>query len=383
VSNHYEVIVVGLGAMGSAALFHIAKRGRRVLGLEQFDIPHQRGSSHGITRIIRLAYYEDPSYIPLLIRAFELWRELEERSGSRLLHVTGSIDAGPRDSAVFEGSRRSCELHGIRHEVLDSRALSARFPGYRLPPQTMAVFQPDGGFLLPEQCICSHVMLAQEQGAEAHTREAVLDWEPLGERVRVRTGRGEYVADRLILTAGAWIGKLAAPLRGHAVPERQVLAWFQPHRPELFTPVRFPVFNLGVEEGRYYGLPVYAVPGFKVGRYRHRNEVVDPDAWDRECGPKDEALLRSFAERYFPDGAGALMSMQSCMFTNTVDGHFVLDFHPDLPQVILASPCSGHGFKFASVIGEVLADLATSGQTRYNVALHRLERLSAPSEKTL
>jgi sarcosine oxidase len=370
----YDAIVLGVGGMGSAALYHLARRGRRVLGLERFDVPHELGSSHGVTRIIRLAYYEHPSYVPLLRRAYALWRELERGAGERLLLVTGSVDAGPPGSVVFEGSRRSCEAHGLPHEVLTGAELSRRFPGYRLPPETMAVLQPEGGFLLPERCIVAHVTAAQARGAEVHARERVLGWEPRSGGVRVETERGRYEADRLVVTAGAWAGALIPELAGLAVPERQVLAWFQPRRRTSFTPARFPVFNVLVEEGRYYGLPVYGVPGFKVGRYHHLGEQGDPDRIDRAPHPADEELLRAFAGRYFPDGAGPTMALKVCLFTNTPDEHFIVDHHPRHPEVVVASPCSGHGFKFCSVIGEIVADLAERGETAHDIALFRLGR---------
>lgn len=378
----YDVIVIGLGAMGSAALFHLARRGRTVLGLERFNIPHEHGSSHGITRIIRLAYYEHPSYVPLLRRSYELWHELERAAGIQLLYETGSIDAGPPRSAVVEGSLRSCKLHDLPHEVLTSAELTARFPGYRLPSDTVAVLQPQGGFLLPELCISYHVIGAQAAGAEVHAREQVLDWQPSSRGVVVTTERGVYEAEKLIASAGAWMGKLVPRLSGLAVPERQVLAWMQPRQAELFRPDRFPVFNLLVEEGRYYGFPVFGIPGFKVGRYHHREEIVDPETMDRGCHPKDEQLLRSFTERYFPDAAGPTTAMHACMFTNTPDGHFVLDVLPLHPQVIVASPCSGHGFKFATVVGEILADLAIDGATRHDISLHRLARFAGQSVAT-
>src|SRR5215813_1719638 len=205
--KHYDVIVVGIGGMGSAAAYHLALKGKKVLGLEQFDIPHEKGSSHGITRIIRLAYYEHPSYLPLLRRAYELWRELQQQAGEQLLFITGSVDAGPAGSPVFEGSRQSCETFGLPHDILTGAQLNQRFPGYRLPRETMAVFQPEGGFLTPERCIVAHVTMAQARGADIHAREPVLAWEPVGERVRVRTHRATYEADKLVIAAGAWAAK--------------------------------------------------------------------------------------------------------------------------------------------------------------------------------
>lgn len=375
-STGYDVIVVGVGGMGSATAWHLARRGFRVLGLEQFNIPHELGSSHGQTRIIRLAYSEHPSYVPLLLRAYALWREIEERAGERLLHITGALDAGPADDWVFQGSKTSCEEHGLPHEILTGAEVNRRFPGYRLPEDTMAVFQTDGGFLLPERCIVAHVEAAQEEGAEIHGCEPVLDWTSDGRGITVKTAKSTYTADRLVITAGAWIGKVVDRLEGLVQPERQVLGWFQPRQLELFLPDRFPVFNLQVAEGRYYGLPVHGVPGFKIGRYHHLDEQVDMDGIDRFAHPRDEAVLRAFAERYFPDGSGPATSLKVCAFTNTSDGHFILDTHPEYANVFVASPCSGHGFKFCSVIGEVMADLAITGRTSHDIALHGLERFA-------
>jgi sarcosine oxidase len=223
------------------------------------------------------------------------------------------------------------------------------------------------------------VTAAQALGAEFHAHERVLEWEPLHGGVRVRTKRGLYEADKLVVTAGAWDGQLVDVLDGLAVPERQVLAWLQPIRPEHFRLDSFPVFNLLVDEGRFYGFPVFGVPGFKFGKYHHLEETTDPETVDREVHDRDEKLLRDFAERYFPDGSGPTMNLQTCMFTNTPDNHFVMDLHPEYEQVSFASPCSGHGFKFASVVGEIMADLAEKGMTRHPINLFRLGRLVKPA----
>ena len=373
----FDAIVVGIGGMGSAACWQLARRGMRVLGLERFDIPHAMGSSHGVTRIIRLPYYEDPAYVPLLRRAYALWRELEAASGERILVTTGSLDGGVEDGAVFQGALHSARAHGLAHEVLSGAAVNARFPAYALPDAHRLVLQPEGGFVLSEQAIVAHVAAAQVLGAEVHARERVLGWEAVGDGVSVATDRGRYAARRLVLTAGAWMGEVAPVLASLAVPERQVLAWLQPEDPALFAPERFPVFNLELAEGRYYGLPVYGVPGFKLGRYHHLGEVVAPDADWRDVGARDEAVLREFAARYFPSGAGPVMALRACLFTNTPDEHFVLDVHPEFPQVVLASPCSGHGYKFCSVIGEILADLAAEGGTRHEIGFLGLSRFGA------
>ncbi|MGH8871221.1 MAG: N-methyl-L-tryptophan oxidase [Acidimicrobiia bacterium] len=371
----YDVIVVGVGGMGSAALHHLARRGLRVLGLEQFDIPHDQGSSHGVNRIFRLAYYEHPSYVPLMIRARDLWLDLEMAAGERLVHVTGSVDAGPADSEVFSGSLDSCRIHGLDHDVLDSVALARRFPGYRLPEDTMTVYQPEGGFVLSERCIVAHVNAALGDGAEVHAREPVHDWSVTTQGgVRVESSRRAYEAARLVITAGAWASTVLPDMVGLAIAERQVLGWFQPKRPELFTPDRFPVFNLAVPEGRYYGCPVFGVPGFKIGRYHHLEEATTPETVNRVVDDRDESVLRTALDRYFPDADGPTMALKTCLFTNSPDEHFIIDTWPEHPQVIVAAGFSGHGFKFASVVGELLADLALDGRTTQDISMFRLSR---------
>ena len=369
--NRYNTIVVGLGTMGSATAYYLARRGKRVLGLERFDIPHDMGSYQGYTRIIRMPYYEHPSYVMLLKRAYELWREIQQIASEQLLHITGSLDIGPADAWVFKGALRSAMEYELEHEVLTGLELAQRFPGYQLPHDMMALYQPDGGFLVPERCVVGYCTAALQQGAELHGREGVLHWEALpgGEGVRVHTERASYEADSLVICAGAWNDSLLGFLRGLIMPERQVLAWFQPQRPELFQPNNFPVFNLLVDEGRVYGFPVHGVPGFKIGKYHHLEESGSPEELSREVTPADEQLLRELTARYFPAAAGPLLTLKSCMFTNAADGHFLLDLHPDYPQVSYASACSGHGFKFGSVIGEILADLAMYRQTRHNIEL--------------
>jgi sarcosine oxidase len=361
--------------MGSAALYHLARRGLRVLGIERFDSPNDRGSSHGVTRMIRLAYYEDPAYVPLLRRAYELWRELEACAGERLLRITGSIDAGPPDGGVFAGSLRSCQQHGLVHEVLEADQLRRRFPAYRLDPAALALLQPDGGFLLAERSIAAHLAAARVCGADFHAGERVVGWEPAGEGVRVWTDRREYHAERLVLAAGAWMSELTGlPV----VAERQVVAWLAPLRPELFLPDRFPVFNveLGADE-HYYGLPAFGIPGLKVGCFHHLRQQGPADSLDREPNSEDRDLLRSFVERCFPDGAGEVIELQTCMFENSPDEHALLGRLLGAPQVSVAGGFSGHGFKFCSVVGEILADLTIEGATRHDIAFLAPERVAS------
>lgn len=374
---HYDVIVAGIGAMGSAAAYQLARRGRRVLGLERFDIPHAMGSSHGVNRIIRLAYFEHPLYVPLLRRAYELWRETEAAFGEQLLHITGGLDAGPADGRVVAGSLAACREHDLPHELMDARETRRRFPAYRLAEGHVANFQADAGFVMSERAIVAQSTMAMAAGADIRGREALTGWEPTaGGGVRVTTTRATYEAERLILSTGAWIADHAPGLARLAVPERQVLGWFQPRDPAPFALGAFPVSIVETRFGSCYQFPVFHVPGFKIGLYNHRRETGHADTLSREPNARDEAALREVMRDVFPAADGPTLALRCCLFTNTPDEHFVIDTLPGLPQVIVASPCSGHGFKFASVIGEILADLTTSGSSRHEMSLFRLDRFA-------
>ena len=369
--DRYDVVVVGVGGMGSAALYHLARRGKRVLGLERFDLLHEQGSSHGLTRIIRLAYFEHPDYVPLLRRAYELWRALEAEAGEQLLHVTGIVEGGDR---ILDGVLRSCEEHDIAHEVLNGAQIAERFPAYRLPPGMDVVHQPDGGFVVPERCIVAHVEGALSHGATLRARERVLEWKQNENGVRVATDRSVVEADTLVLTAGAWSQDVARLPAGLVRGVCQSLAWLQPTRPELFEPDRMPVFNLALDGEHFYGFPAHGIPGFKLGRYDHFGSGGDPDTIAREPTLEDEAPLRAFAERYFPDGAGPTVALKTCLFEPSPDEHFLIDRHPDAPSAVVAAGFSGHGYKFCSVVGEILADLAINGSTAHDIGLFRLDR---------
>ena len=371
--DRYDVVVVGVGGMGSAALYHLARRGKRVLGLERFDVPNDMGSSHGITRIIRLAYFEHSDYVPLLRRAYELWHELESEAGEQLLHTTGIVEAGER---IYEGALRSCADHDLPHEVIDGRELGRRYPAFRLPADLPVFFQPDGGFLLPERCIVAHVNGALASGAVVRARERVLEWAEIENGVRIRTDRGVVETERLVLTAGAWSQDVARLPPGMAGALRQSVAWLQPLRPELFTPERLPVFNLVLDEEHFYGFPAFGIPGFKVGRYDRFGQGGDPDEISREPTQEDEAPLRAFTERYLPDGAGATLALKTCLFEPSPDEHFLIDRHPDASSAVVAAGFSGHGFKFCSVVGEILADLVLDGETGHDIDFLRLTRFS-------
>jgi sarcosine oxidase len=373
----YDAIVIGLGGMGSATLFELARRGLKVLGIEQFYVPHEFGSSHGLTRIIRLAYFESPAYVPLLFRAYELWREIETLSGDKLLYTTGSIDAGREHTRTVQGSLHACHEFSLQHDLLDAASVNKRFPGYQLERDMLGIFQPQGGFLLPERCIFNYVLAARESGAIIRTQEKVIGWEKTSEGVAVRTASAHYQASRLVIAAGPWARNLVPELQALAVPERQVQLWTQPDQPDLFRPDCFPVFNLQASDDeslRYYGFPIHGIPAFKIGQYHHRHEQGDPEELSRQVEGDDVLLLRQGIERFFPKANGATIAAKTCMFTNSPDEHFILDMHPETARVAIAAGFSGHGFKFCSVVGEIMADLVTLGGTQHNIAPFRLNR---------
>ena len=369
----YDAIVIGVGGMGSATVFHLAQSGCRVLGLERFGIPHAFGSSHGSTRIIRLAYSEGPEYVPLLHAAYRYWREIEEVSGESILQVTGGLDVGPAGSWTVEGSRQSCLEHGLAFEELDGAEINRRFPGYRLPDSMRAVYQPDGGYVRSEIAVQAYAAAARALGAEIVTDARVHGWQRDGDGVRVDTADGRYEARKLVITAGPWVGELVPDLRRMCRPERQVMLWTEPLHDTAFDPARFPVFNMEAPSGRYYGFPDDRGEGFKIGKYYHlRQQVSDPDGLDRNCHPEDEAVLRDAIEAYLPEANGATRRMAACMFTNTPDTDFVLDRLGDANDVFVAAGFSGHGFKFCSVVGRVMADFCLDRPPRWDIGRFRL-----------
>ena len=361
--------------MGSAALFHLARRGRRVLGLEQFEVPHTRGSMHGATRIIRVAYFEHPDYVPLVQRAYELWRELETLGGEQLLYVTGALEVGPADGLLIPGTIRACEVHDLAHDVLEPADVRRRYPAFEPPEGSIAIDQPDGGFVLAEQAVRAHAAQAVAAGAELRTGEPVLDWEAREDGVTVRTAAGTYEADRLVLTPGAWAaGLLRLPPELFRV-ERQVLGWFEPVRSEELTPDRMPVFIFEQDGIHHYGFPVVDELGLKLGRMHYPGQVVPPESGIPDASPDEAEPLHEFLRRCVPAAAGRLVEARSCLFTMLPDENFLLDLHPTEPNVVIASACSGHGFKFAPVVGEILADLALDGFTRHAIDFLRYTRL--------
>lgn len=366
----FDLIIVGLGGMGSAAAAHAASRGKRVLGIEQFQPAHHQGSSHGRSRVIRLAYFEHPAYVPLLRRAYELWRQLEKRTGRSLLQITGGLMIGTPESEVVSGSLRSAREHRLDHEVLDAAQIRSRFPALTPGPEIVALFEKEAGIVFPEEAIRAHLDLAVDNGAHVHFDERVERWSSSSSgTMEVRTSRGAYETDRLILAPGSWAPELFKidwlPLE----VEPQQLHWFDPGGgPAPFMPDRFPIYIWDIGNGiQFYGFPADDEGRVKVAFFRSKvtGETAMRDAL-RPCIP-------ALAD-------GVLVETVSCKYTLTPDHHFVIGHHPDYANVVIASPCSGHGYKFASVIGEILADLAIDGATRHPIDLFAPRRFtSSPS----
>jgi sarcosine oxidase len=377
-SNH-DVIVVGVGAMGSATCLALARRGVRVLGLERHGIPHDQGSSHGQSRMIRCAYYEHPDYVPLLLRSWELWLQLCEEAGRSSLHATGGLYMGPPASEFVQASLHAAAEHGLEFERLDRGQLQNRFPQFDLPADFIGMHESKAGFLVPEWCIEDQVHLARTHGAEIHEHERVESWTCVGGGVQVQTAAGTYTAERLVLCAGAWMPELLTlpvPLQ----VTRQVLGWTQPKDPASLQRGTFPVWAIDCPgTGQLYGFPITkGLPGpcgFKVALHAP-GATVNPDTVDREARPGDEATFLEHVQAWIPAAGTTVEAMRICMYTNSPDEHFIIDRHPEYERVTVATGFSGHGFKMSSVIGEILADLSTDGSTEHPVDFLSLRRFN-------
>jgi sarcosine oxidase len=365
----YDTIVAGLGAMGSSALMHLAARGMRVLGLDRDSPPHTQGSTHGETRIIREAYYEHPSYVPLVQRAYECWAELERASGEALFIRTGGMAIGHPDADVVRGALASAVLHGLPHEVLSADEIRRRVPILVPEPDDIAIWEPRAGVLRPELAVSSALRLARQHGATIATDETITAWQATPDGVTVTTALGAtHAARTLVLAVGSWLAGLVPELADVLTIERQVALWFRPTRDAAaFGPDRCPIM---IWEHRndeaWYGIPDIG-GGYKASLHHGGQRVRTPAEIRRTVGDDDIAPVRTLLRRYMPALDGPPIRSTVCIYTDTPDADFLLDWHPHHPSVLLASPCSGHGFKFASVIGELIADLVTTGASRYDL----------------
>jgi sarcosine oxidase len=369
-----EVIVGGLGAHGSSAAYHLASRGASVLGFDRFERGHTLGSSGGLSRIIRLSDYEHPDYVPLLRRAWTLWRELERDGDETLLTETGGLYAGDPDGELVGGALKSARTHRLEHEVLDAAALRGRYPLFDWPDGWQGVFERQAGWLAPERSIETHLRLAEESGATLRFDEPVERWESTPDGVRVTTAAGTFEAKQLVIAAGAWASQLVPSLATKLSVERNVLFWFEPTAErEAFASL--PIYIVDDTDRIFYGFPYIEGQGVKVAGL-HFGDKADPDSVDRTASARDEERVRAWLWRRMPLANGERLDAKVCMYTNTPDANFIVDRVADHPNVVVASACSGHGFKFSSVIGEILADLVIDGESRHPIGFLSAERLA-------
>ena len=373
-STRYDVVVVGCGGVGSAVSQNLSSRGMKVLTLEKFGLNHENGSSHGKTRIIRLAYYEDERYVPLLRRAFELWRELERKTGKTLMRLTGGLMMGNPEGELLTGVLRSVKTHGIPYRMLSASETEARFEAFDLDESFSAVFEENAGILFPEECIEASVQLAKEAACEFRFNEEVTKWRSGPPGVKVQTSKGGYAADKVVFCTGAWTGRLL----GRVIPleiERQVPLWFSSGGLDFFTPARMPIF-ISEESGKrfFYGIPDVG-HGVKVAR-THGGVMVDPDTVSRKVTDEDTKPVKAFASERLPMLGREPIASTTCRYANTPDLNFAVGLLPKDPRVAVVSACSGHGFKFTGVLGEVVADLVTSGRSRFDISFIGLDRFS-------
>jgi len=370
----YDTIVLGTGGAGSAALYHLALRGVSALGIDRFPPGHDRGSSHGQTRIIRQAYFEHPDYVPMVLRAYELWRELEERSGEKLYYDVGLLQVGPPQGEVIPGVRSSAQIHGLELEDLSPSQVAARFPGFYVPADYAAAFERKAGYLRVEACVAAHARAAQNLGAKLHIGETALNWQITGDHAVVTTDRQAYRAQRLIITAGAWAGQLLANLGIPLEVRRKPLYWWRGKNEHFQADRGCPGYLYEVPEGCFYGFPQIDERGVKVAEHTGGPLVPDALALDRSLDTGDQSRVAAFIRQYLPDLTTDCLGDAVCMYTMTPDQNFIVDRHPQHPQVVFAAGLSGHGFKFTSMLGETLCELVLDGRTQAPIEFLKLSR---------
>ncbi|WP_432777143.1 N-methyl-L-tryptophan oxidase [Brevibacillus gelatini] len=374
----YEVIIVGAGSMGMAAGYYLARRGISTLLIDAFDPPHTMGSHHGDTRIIRHAYGEGRQYVPFALRAQEMWAELEQASGVKLFNQTGVLSAGAHDCAFLWEVRESAERYSLPLEVLTAQQVRERWAGIELPDHFYACLEPASGVLYPEKAIHAYRKLATASGATLLTNTKVTSLQMDGEEVVVHTDSESYRGQKLLVSAGAWNAPLLQDLGLSVplVPTRKTIAWFGADE-SLYGADRFPAFVFHLDDSMFYGFPSIDGAGVKIGRH-DGGQVIDPDTLERTfgCYLSDEGDVRSFLETYMPQAAGGLRQGKVCIYTMTPDEHFIIDRHPDSPHIVFAAGFSGHGFKFASAVGEAACQLLIDGESKLDLSMFSLSRFS-------
>ena len=380
-----DVIVVGLGAHGSAAAASLSRRGLKVVGFDAHTPPHTIGASHGESRIIREVYAEHPDYVPLIQHAYKLWKRLEDESDVplKLMHRTGGISIGRPQAKSMIGIQRSAEVHGLKLEMLAPDEIHKRWPQLRPREEMIGAYDDRAGVLFPEQCVQAQLDDATRHGADLHFEEPVTRWHPDGGGVKVYTDAGDYSSEKIVFAAGAWNRDLVSKLNLPMTIERQVLFWFKPaSSPELFKPDRFPNASWEWSPGKALYCQADFGRGVKTAFHHNGEMLQDVEELDREVRPSDETNLRNAISDIMPELGGEVMRSIVCMYTDTPDMHFMIDRHPGHQNVVISSACSGHGFKFSPAVGEVIADLTTDRKPAYDISLFGIERLLSSDSQT-
>ncbi len=380
-NHHFDVIVVGVGSMGAATCFSLASRGVKVLGLEQFDLVHENGSHAGQSRMVRKAYFEHPDYVPLLEKTYALWSDLEEMAGKKLFHKTGIFYAGPKKNELLEGVKLSAQKYDIPLEHLNEKDCAKRFPSFKLPHDYEYLLEPDAGYVIPEEVVKRYCDLAISKGATILENQRVESWTDVNNTVTLKTRTTTYTAKKIIFTAGGFTQRLLPFLKTRLVTRRQVICWFQPKNPAWFTSEKFPCFLYTTPDlpASFYGFPMLplgngsGLMGIKIG-YHAPGDAIDPyelHNFDRE---KESKMIKEFMSVYIPEGFQTVQTVKSCIYTYSDDGDFILENHREHKNVSLACGFSGHGFKFAPLVGEILADLSLEGKTDNPIAFLSSDR---------
>jgi sarcosine oxidase len=370
----YDVAVLGLGGVGSQVAFHLAKRGAHVVGFDAFGPPHDRGSSHGRTRLIRLAYFEHPGYVPLLRRAYELWDDLSHRIESPLLYKVGLLYAGPATCEIITGVERSAAEHAIAMDRLSPGDAMARFPGLVVPDEHQVIFESTGGYLRVEECVDAAMHCAHSLGAELRPYEPVEQWSRDGQGYVLQTAEGTYHAERLVIAGGAWAGRMLPRLAGSLRVIRKTLHWFETRDTRYLESKGFPAFLVETQGRQFYGFPADWATGLKAAEHTGGEFVPRADELDRTERPDDSASTRAFLKQWLPGVSDRQTEFSACMYTMSPDGHFYVDRLPGEEGVVFAAGLSGHGFKMASVLGEILAGMALDGASPIPIDFLKLDR---------
>ena len=380
--TNYDAIVLGIGSMGSSSCYHLSKRGFKILGIEQFDIPHNYGSHNGHSRIIRKAYFEHPSYVPLLEGAYKNWEILQKEYGEQIYFKTGLLYFGPEDHLLIKGSRRSAEQYGIKINQFTAEEQKEKYPQFKIPETFVNMLEKDAGFITPERAIIAFTKLAQNNGAKINTNEKAVKWYKKKDSIIVKTNRNTYRCKKLVISVGAWISELSNVSDFKVT--KQILAWAKPKNWEDFTLESFPCWTYADNstKGMFYGFPILpssiSHDGYQGLKFAHhfKGEETDPNNVDRKVSKNQEEELLEAIQKFIPKGIESIHTSKTCLYTYSKDDDFIIDHHPTNQDVIITAGFSGHGFKFTSVVGEIVTDLVEKDNSDYPIEFLKLKRFS-------